>query len=87
MQTKSAHSWIRLAYILSRLVAFDLLSLFSSDVHGLLYQVVKNSFQYVVLRMDVGPLMLIVRSSTLSSVEFIKPGIFLQQLGKYNQDE
>ena len=56
-------------------------------MHGLLYQVVKNSFQYVVLRMDAGPLMLIVRSSTLSSVEFIKPGIFLQQLGKYNQDE
>ena len=50
MQIKSAHSWISLADILSRPVAFDLLSLFNSENTWLLFVGIKNNLWSGMLR-------------------------------------
>ena len=50
MQIKSAHSRISLAHILTRPLAFDLLSLFTSENTSLLFVKVKQNLWSVMLR-------------------------------------
>ena len=52
MQIKSAHSRISLADILSRPVAFDLLSLFNSDNTWLLFVGMKQNLWAVTLNLQ-----------------------------------